>query len=148
MCDKIAQESRNASDEKYSTNSTEEQVKDQSYALQTDFSAAMPKIVGAWNRVCKEHSVDAVIKRQLKDIDSKLIDTYWALHKEIYGDERGETPTAQIPHKKLSKSGGRYTQQDSSIFRYIQVVAQIVQEAETLHESDVQMLKQKRKTSV
>lgn len=143
MCDKIAQESRNASDEKYSTNSTEEQVKDQSYALQTDFSAAMPKIVGAWNRVCKEHSVDAVIKRQLEDIDSKLIDTYWALHKEIYGDERGETPTAQIPDKKLSKSGGRYTQQDSSIFRYIQVVAQIVQEAETLHESDVQMLKQK-----
>ena len=143
MCDKIAQESRNASDEKYSTNSTEEQVKDQSYALQTDFSAAMPKIVGAWNRVCKEHSVDAVIKRQLEDIDSKLIDTYWALHKEIYSDERGETPTAQIPDKKLSKSGGRYTQQDSSIFRYIQVVAQIVQEAETLHESDVQMLKQK-----
>lgn len=142
-CDEIAQESRKASDEKYNTHSTEKQIKEQSSALQTDLSAAMSKIAGAWNRVCEKNSVDAVIKRQLENIDSKLIDTYWALRKEIYGEERGEIPTAQIPDKKLGKSGGRYTQQDSSIFRYMQVVAEIVQQAETLHEAEVETLKQK-----
>ncbi len=142
-CDEIAQESRKASDEKYNTHSTEKQIKEQSSALQTDLSAAMSKIAGAWNRVCEKNSVDAVIKRQLENIDSKLIDTYRALRKEIYGEERGEIPTAQIPDKKLGKSGGRYTQQDSSIFRYMQVVAEIVQQAETLHEAEVKTLKQK-----
>ncbi len=142
-CDEIAQESRKASDEKYNTHSTEKQIKEQSSALQTDLSAAMSKIAGAWNRVCEKNSVDAVIKRQLENIDSKLIDTYRALRKEIYGEERVEIPTAQIPDKKLGKSGGRYTQQDSSIFRYMQVVAEIVQQAEALHEAEVETLKQK-----
>lgn len=143
MCDKIAQESRNASDEKYNTHSTEEQVKEQSYALQTDFSAVMPKIIGAWNRVCEKNSVDAIIQRQLDNIDSDLIETYWALRKAIYDEGRGEIPTAQIPDKKLVKSGGQYTQQDSNIFRYMQVVAEIVRQAEDVHNDEVQELNQK-----
>ncbi len=135
-CDKMARESQDTTNKKYGKQADELLIAEQAAALMQDVKKAYRKHLEAWNKLVRKNGIDQLIAEHIDEIDPELVATYRALHEKIYRKPKTGDPSAVV---QTNFKDRLFTNVDDNIFRYTQVVAEMVRQAcEASHITDVE----------